>query len=51
MKVGFIGMGNMAGAICQGIIKSEFIKGEDVYSFDIDHTKLCCHYGSETSNH
>ena len=40
MKVGFIGMGNMAGAICQGIIKSGFIKGEDVYSFDIDSLKL-----------
>ena len=40
MKIGFIGMGNMAGAICQGIIKSGFIKGENVYSFDIDQTKL-----------
>lgn len=40
MKIGFIGMGNMAGAICQGIIKSGFIKGENVYSFDIDQAKL-----------
>ena len=40
MKIGFIGMGNMAAAICQGIIKSWFIKGENVYSFDIDQTKL-----------
>lgn len=40
MKVGFIGMGNMAGAICQGIIKSGFIKGEDVYAYDINGDKL-----------
>lgn len=40
MKVGFIGMGNMAGAICQGIIKSGFIKGEDVYAYDINDRKL-----------
>lgn len=40
MKIGFIGMGNMAGAICQGIIKSGFIAGKDVYSYDIDQTKL-----------
>lgn len=40
MKVGFIGMGNMAGAICQGIIKSGFIKGEEVYAYDINENKL-----------
>lgn len=39
MKIGFIGMGNMASAICKGIIKSGFIKGENVYSYDIDQNK------------
>lgn len=39
MKIGFIGMGNMASAICKGIIKSGFISGEDVNSFDIDQIK------------
>ena len=29
-KLGFIGMGNMAGAIDQGIVKSGFLKGEDI---------------------
>ena len=27
-KIGFIGMGNMAGAIAGGIIKSGFVEGE-----------------------
>lgn len=40
MKIGFIGMGNMAGAICQGIIKSGFTTGQNVYAFDIDRAKL-----------
>lgn len=39
MKIGFIGMGNMASAICKGIIKSDFVKSEDVFSFDIDQGK------------
>lgn len=39
-KIGFIGMGNMAGAIAGGIIKSGFIEGENVYAFDIDQVKL-----------
>lgn len=40
MKIGFIGMGNMAGAIAGGIVKSGFIDGNQVYAFDIDETKL-----------
>lgn len=39
-KIGFIGMGNMASAIAGGIIKSNFIKGNRVYAFDIDQEKL-----------
>lgn len=39
-KIGFIGMGNMASAIAGGIIKSNFIKGNKVYAFDIDQEKL-----------
>ncbi|WP_455684932.1 pyrroline-5-carboxylate reductase [Thomasclavelia sp.] len=39
-KIGFIGMGNMASAIAGGIIKSNFIKGDEVYAFDIDQEKL-----------
>lgn len=38
--VGFIGMGNMAGAIASGIVKSGFIEGNLVYAYDIDQTKL-----------
>ena len=29
MKIGFIGLGNMAGTICQGLIKSDFIDGSE----------------------
>lgn len=39
-KVGFIGMGNMAGAIAGGIIKSNFIAGKNVYAYDLDENKL-----------
>ncbi|MDD8048554.1 MAG: pyrroline-5-carboxylate reductase [Thomasclavelia sp.] len=40
MKIGFIGMGNMASAIAGGIIDSKFIDGKDVYAYDIDNEKL-----------
>ena len=36
MKIGFIGLGNMAGTICQGLIKSDFIVGSEVYGYDIN---------------
>ncbi|MHC5228908.1 pyrroline-5-carboxylate reductase [Enterococcus sp. LJL99] len=35
MKIGFIGTGNMATAIIQGIVEKEFIKAEEVYLFDV----------------
>ncbi|MFD1899147.1 pyrroline-5-carboxylate reductase [Enterococcus termitis] len=35
MKIGFIGTGNMAGAIVQGIVAKNFVKGKDVYLFDV----------------
>ena len=35
MKIGFIGIGNMATAIINGIIDNGFASGEDLYLFDI----------------
>lgn len=35
-KIGFIGFGNMAGAIAQGIIQSGFLKAYDCIGYDID---------------
>lgn len=35
-KIGFIGFGNMAGAIAQGIIQSGFLKPYDCIGYDID---------------
>lgn len=34
MKIGFIGTGNMATAIIQGMIEKKFIAGENIYLFD-----------------
>lgn len=39
-KIGFIGMGNMAGAIAKGIVKSGFINGEEVMIYDINPRRL-----------
>ena len=39
-KLGFIGMGNMASAILNGIIDSSFLKGEDVIVYDINQKQL-----------
>ncbi len=39
-KIGFIGMGNMAGAIAKGIIQSGFIQGEDIIAYDLQLEKL-----------
>ena len=35
MKLGFIGCGNMAGAMMGGIIKNNIFKAEDVYGSDV----------------
>lgn len=35
MKIGFIGTGNMAGAIIQGIVANKFVEGTDIYLFDV----------------
>ena len=39
MKVGFIGAGNMAGAIIRGMVSGGF-RGGDVLAYDIDNAKL-----------
>lgn len=39
-KLGFIGMGNMAGAIACGIEKSGFLKANDMIAYDIMETQL-----------
>jgi pyrroline-5-carboxylate reductase len=39
-KIGFIGMGNMAGAIAKGIIQSGFIQGGDIIAYDLQLEKL-----------
>lgn len=40
MKIGFIGMGNMASAIVHGVISSGFVSKDDIYGYDIDTSKL-----------
>ena len=35
MKLGFIGTGNMAGAIMGGIIKNQIIKAEEIIGADL----------------
>ena len=35
MKIGFIGSGNMGGAIARGIVKSGVVDGKDVYLYDV----------------
>lgn len=39
MKVGFIGAGNMAGAIIRGMVSGGF-RGGDVLAYDVDSAKL-----------
>lgn len=39
-KLGFIGMGNMAGAIAQGIVKSGYLSGEQMIAYDIMESQL-----------
>lgn len=40
-KLGFIGMGNMAKALCYGFISSEKIEEENVYAYAPTYEKLC----------
>ncbi|WP_207942294.1 pyrroline-5-carboxylate reductase [Enterococcus sp. DIV2402] len=35
LKIGFIGVGNMASAIVEGIVAKEFVSGSQIYLFDI----------------
>lgn len=35
MKIGFLGVGNMASAIVEGIIKKEFVKANEIYLYDV----------------
>ena len=41
MKLGFIGMGNMAKALCYGFVSSGKISKENVYAFAPTYDKLC----------
>jgi len=36
MKLGFIGLGNMAGGIVAGILRTEVLPREDIYAFDVN---------------
>lgn len=40
MKIGFIGAGNMGGAIFRGFIKENAVRAEDIYIFDIQQEKI-----------
>lgn len=39
-KIGFIGMGNMAGAIACGIVNSGFLNGQEMMAFDVVDSQL-----------
>ncbi len=40
MKIGFIGVGNLANAMIKGALASKAIDARDVFAYDIDKTKL-----------
>lgn len=40
MKLGFIGAGNMAGAIVKGVISSGFTKAQDIVIYDVSPTQI-----------
>ncbi len=40
MNIGFIGAGNMAGALIQGIIKGEILSGANVHVYDTNRARL-----------
>ena len=35
MKIGFIGLGNMAGAMIGGLLKCGLVRADDIYGVDI----------------
>ena len=35
MKIGFIGLGNMAGAMIGGLVKNGLVKAEEIYGADV----------------
>lgn len=41
MKLGFIGMGNMAQALCEGFTRSGLIEKNDIYGYAPHYDKLC----------
>ena len=40
MKIGFIGMGNMAFAIVKGLLESDYLTAEDIFAYDINEEKV-----------
>ena len=40
MKIGFIGTGNMGGAIIKGIVTAKFISGNEINIFDPNNAKV-----------
>lgn len=40
MKLGFIGAGNMAGALMQGVIKGSVVQAKDVHLYDVNQERL-----------
>ena len=41
MKIGFIGVGNLASAIIKGVLASKTADAKDLYIYDIDSAKVC----------
>ncbi len=50
MKIGFIGAGNMGGAILKGALAKNFIQPDDVYIFDIS-SELCIQWEKDYHIH
>ncbi len=48
-KIGFIGVGNMATAILNGMLNNSFVNPQDVYLFDLDDNK-CADFISKGAN-
>ena len=50
MRTGFIGSGNIAGAIVSGIISKEVVSPSDIYVFDVDTEKLSAFCSAKSVN-